>query len=669
MQNGSAADMSGHFLRGLVERRLTPLLALALLLIAGATPPAFAQSTWSPVVITPPKVDSIDENHVSLFSGKAQFTIPAVTLGDVSYTPYSYNGEHFQQGGLIDHNYGYIVQCASTFGTNYTGSQLCTTYSGGVQAIYGEERASFNYVNGVYQPQAGDGSTFVDNTSTCTWTKRDGTVIVFAAYHASGVPYCLSNNILSIRHPNGRISTYYYYGTFSTTALTLSPILSIATNSGYMLKYIYSGTPSFGAQTSVVAFNRAFETCDPTAVSCTLVNTGWPTANLIWQNKTVSPCDNFPSLGSGYNSCQHYIFTIQDAANRSHVFELDSYFRVITYQPPEATSPVFYYTLCSLLVGGTMTNCFGYPQYPWHPTIFEPQPLMWDLVASVTRNGKVWTYGAYFTPGNPPAYSSWQHSVGNPLGKGMVANGNSTPGTESSFGPTDNLAIYDGTYFQFENSVRNVLSSKKLPSGIKYVYTFENYRANLTQIQENGVSGSGLSTTQTATYPQPGVSTCTNIVTCNEPVTVTDANGNTSTFTYDPTHGGVLTVTGPAVNGVQPQTRYTYAQRNAWYLSSANVMTSDPNAIWVLMTESHCISGAAAAPPALPGSGCTLPNDEVLTTYDYGPTTSGPNNLILRGKAVSWNGQTLRTCYGHDNQGNKIWETSPNASPSSCPAY
>jgi len=91
-------------------------------------------------------------------------------------------------------------------------------------------------------------------------------------------------------------------------------------------------------------------------------------------------------------------------------------------------------------------------------------------------------------------------------------------------------------------------------------------------------------------------------------------------------------------------------------------MTEDPNPIWLLATESYCMTGAAS------GSGCALPNDQVLTTYDYGPV-SGPNNLLVRGKTVTANGQTLRTCYGHDDQGNKIWQTSPNANPSSCPAY
>jgi hypothetical protein len=141
--------------------------------------------------------------------------------------------------------------------------------------------------------------------------------------------------------------------------------------------------------------------------------------------------------------------------------------------------------------------------------------------------------------------------------------------------------------------------------------------------------------------------------TCNKPTSVTDGNGKTTEFKYDDNHGGTTYVTSPAVAGGRPEMRYTYTQRKAWYLGSNGVMAQDPNPIWVLATESTCVQGGA----------CTM-----VTTYDYGPD-SGPNNLIVRGKAVTADGTTLRTWYGHDKQGNKIWETSPNAAPSSCPAY
>ncbi|WP_343760389.1 hypothetical protein, partial [Parasphingorhabdus litoris] len=54
-----------------------------------------------------------------------------------------------------------------------------------------------------------------------------------------------------------------------------------------------------------------------------------------------------------------------------------------------------------------------------------------------------------------------------------------------------------------------------------------------------------------------------------KPMSITDANGNTTSYTYSTETGQVLTATGPAVNGVSPQTRYTYAQRYAWIKNSS----------------------------------------------------------------------------------------------------
>jgi len=612
-------------------------------------------------MITPPIVDDVDDNHVSLFTGKPQFTVPALKLGDVSFTPFSFNGEHFQQGGLADQNYGSIVPCSAVSGTSYAGTFQCAVFNGvAMQVIYGQERATFHLAGGQYTPDAADGSTFADNGTSCTWTRPDGTQIVFAAYHETGDPVCLSNNITSITYPDGRIATYYYYGSFSTTAP--SPIISIATNTGYLLKYNYSGTPAFGSETSVTAINRAFQSCDPAAITCTLSGS-WPTANVSWQSTTVSPCDGFPSTGPGYNSCTHYIFTIEEATHRKHIFQLDSYFRVISYQPSGATSPVFSYALCSNLVGGALVNCFGYPQWPWHPGVFEPQPLMFDQAATVTRNGQTWTYTPTYNPGSPQSYSPWTHSVQNPLGKTRGATGNSTPGMESYLGPIAVVSEYDGTTYNYERSVRNVLASVTTPAGIVKAYAFA-VRRDLTQITQTPIPGSGLSpATQSAAYPQPASATCSNLVTCNKPSSVTDANGNETDFTYDATHGGVLTETDPAKpNGIRPQVRRTYVQRYAWYLNSSGTMTRETHPVWLLATESFCRTTAAS------GSSCTDPNDQVVTAYDYGPD-SGPNNLALRGKTVAGDGQTLRACYAHDHQGNVIWQTSPNASPASCPTY
>ncbi|MGA9582260.1 MAG: RHS repeat-associated core domain-containing protein [Allosphingosinicella sp.] len=147
---------------------------------------------------------------------------------------------------------------------------------------------------------------------------------------------------------------------------------------------------------------------------------------------------------------------------------------------------------------------------------------------------------------------------------------------------------------------------------------------------------------------------------CNRPIWRKDYKGNQTDYTYDPVHGGVLTETGPAVNGIRPQIRYEYAARRAW-VGTGGGYAQEAAAIHLPVKKSFCASGPAS------GSGCAVPGDEVVTTYDYGPD-SGPNTLTLRGEAVSSGGITLRTCYGYDGLGRRISQTSPNADLAACSA-
>ena len=148
----------------------------------------------------------------------------------------------------------------------------------------------------------------------------------------------------------------------------------------------------------------------------------------------------------------------------------------------------------------------------------------------------------------------------------------------------------------------------------------------------------------------------------SRPLSMTDARGNVTRWTYAPEHGGVLTETRPAVDGVSPQTRYDYALLQA---RTASGEAAGPP-VWRLASASLCRVSNATGNPATP---CASAGDEVRTTYDYGPAT-GPNTLLLRGQAVSADGATLRTCYAYDRLGRKISETSPRgtAGLAACPA-
>lgn len=191
---------------------------------------------------------------------------------------------------------------------------------------------------------------------------------------------------------------------------------------------------------------------------------------------------------------------------------------------------------------------------------------------------------------------------------------------------------------------------------------------NATTIVETPKPGSGQAAlTSTQAFPlsvwsSTVICTAASAKLCDKPTAKVDARGNQSDYTYDPAHGGVLTATLPAdSNGIRPQTRYEYTQRYAWVKNAAGGFVQATTPVWVKTRERMCRTTAAAGQSCAGGAA-----DETITDYDYGPN-NGPNNLLLRGVAVTANGQTLRTCYTYDTNGRKISETQPNAGLGSCP--
>jgi YD repeat-containing protein len=225
-------------------------------------------------------------------------------------------------------------------------------------------------------------------------------------------------------------------------------------------------------------------------------------------------------------------------------------------------------------------------------------------------------------------------------------------------GPMQGLPSYE-----LNRCVVIPLQSFTDPEGIKTDLQYDGSR-NITRVTRHARAGTNLpdivtSATYDVTHPRSSA----------KPLTRTDANGNTTEYTYAPEHGGVLTETGPAVSGVHPQTRHEYAQRYAWLANGSGGYVQAAAPIWVQTATSLCRTSAATGNPAAP---CATAGDEVRTDYDYGPD-SGPNNLLLRGQAVTStdNGTTttLRTCYSYDALGRRISQTLPNGTIgwTSCP--
>jgi YD repeat-containing protein len=205
-----------------------------------------------------------------------------------------------------------------------------------------------------------------------------------------------------------------------------------------------------------------------------------------------------------------------------------------------------------------------------------------------------------------------------------------------------------------------LLSHVSRVDGTRWDFSYD-ARGNLLEKLQTDTTGA----TGGPAYQRAGYDTiCSNPVTCNKPIWIQDANGNTTHFVFDPVHGGLIKETlPPDKHGVRPEKRYSYTQRFAWLKDAGGGHVRAVRPMWLLSEISTCISGPATSS----GVGCALgPSDEVRTVFDYGPD-SGPSNLLLRGQSVIADGQTLLTCFLYDDRGNRISETTPNAALGSCP--
>jgi uncharacterized protein RhaS with RHS repeats len=156
------------------------------------------------------------------------------------------------------------------------------------------------------------------------------------------------------------------------------------------------------------------------------------------------------------------------------------------------------------------------------------------------------------------------------------------------------------------------------PGGNKTEFTHDLY-GNVLEVRHKAKNESLPDIVTHASY------NCATELLCKKPQSMIDANGNTTDYTYSTTTDQPLTVTGPAVGGIRPQTRYTYTLR---YARDSNGTALQPP-ISLLTQESMCKTTAASGNGCAGGAG-----DEVKTTYDYGPTT-GPNNLHLLGTVLA----------------------------------
>lgn len=207
----------------------------------------------------------------------------------------------------------------------------------------------------------------------------------------------------------------------------------------------------------------------------------------------------------------------------------------------------------------------------------------------------------------------------------------------------------DGHVTSYTYDTGGNLLSVTMPKGNKVSYQLDD-RGNATTTTYSAVAGTGLADiVTTASYPTDAAC-ATRPGSCNEPDYVTDGNTNRTDYTYDPTFGNVLTVTGPAVNGVRPQTRYTYQPLQAYYYTTASGIAASGHPVNRLTAVSACRSSAS----------CTGTADEVKTTLTYG-NTGVANNLLLTSmsKGAGDGSLTATSAMTYDTVGNLLTVDGP----------
>lgn len=441
--------------------------------------------------------------------------------------------------------------------------------------------------------------------------------------------------VTKIEYPNGRVVELTYK---KLTSTGISRLQDVRDNYGFFVKLEFDSNTYSAANPKasrwarrIKAGNLVHDTCAQASNTCSL--TKQKLASNSW-NSEASTIEIGTAGGEITGYTQNYYWEI------TGVRPIGSDIETVAYEMCGRTAG----TLCS----GLSTSGSGGGYWP-------------DLnVGWVTFPGKV---NRAFREGETVQYASTNNAGGYAL-ETQFSNdyrGVRTliqryhPFSSELRGQYMSLTDYDGTVYGYTgDDTSRLVSVAQHERVVEYQY---DNRANITSITERADDNS-QSRTRSFVYP----ATCTSRITCNKPTRIIDAKGNETDFTYDPTHGGLLTVSGPPDdNGVRPQTRYSYTKRFAYYRNNSGTIVKASKGIWLLTSERYCRTSSWTGSLCQAGA-----SDEVVTKYDYGPTT-GANNLLLRGMAVSVGGETLRTCYSYNAFGDRISETMPAANLTSCP--
>lgn len=598
----------------------------------------------------------LDTNGLYLDTSSGPSVFQCVYCGNETFTPVTGQPGYYvgNAGSTIspygNNKYSYLLK-------NSTGATVAAISNLNNQDVHdlffnvvtGAASERFIYVNNAFVSYSNKGGKLIDNgDGTFTYTDAAGVIYKIQMHHfvmermsfwGNGT---LGNAALSgweggggsitkVNYPNGVVHSIYW-----DTNWTI--LYGVTTNTGFQLKYTYSGY----SLASVVAFNSSVDYCNPASAAACTFSRAWPTASYTAVNDG----------GGGYG------IAVTDQFNRitdyySNNTEGNSY---VSIKTPESsgTSANIKYTICVADTGDQ--SALNRPCYT-EPYRFQGEgntyPAAAGKITTVSDDGVLtqYSYGI--------AIAGYYDAV-----TAKYASGNQA----MTFSGNGHTCSYWDTCLEYATDKNgrinyDYLNSHDKPSsyefdGITDTYTYN--RINISQTSRTPKANSGLSTVNVVSNFDTA---CSNYVTCNLPNSKLDGNGNETDYTYDPAHGGVLTVTSPAdISGVHPQTRNIYALFYPKTKDASGNLVTSTTGIYLLARSSTCMSATSTNPAS-----CVGTDKEIVTVYAY-----DSNNLFLTSKTVmsgsSATNPTLpysstnlwqTTSYGYDAVGNLVSEDGP----------
>jgi RHS repeat-associated protein len=608
----------GELRSGLGARLLA--LCVSMMLASGFALPAYAQSVQD---MPPPRV-SFDENGVDLTSGQYIPDTPGISVGPSEEDGLSYSPD-FRPGPSGGSWNDKMVMWATII--QESGNTVASV------KIFGASR-KFKQSGGSWVPEIEDGSSLSGTNTSMTLTLSDGSIIEYNRFNTTYTGLLGSMILVATKivKPDGEIIAYSYENNIFRTAISsgtlfsVSRLMSAKSSKGYQIKYQYAldnpGNPapitSYNSYISLaksIVINGKLEYCSETAIDCSAMSQSWPSISKS------SSTTGTPLSAAGVTTTTKF----KDAQGREYGYAENAVGSLpkalVSVRLPNSTSD-------DVIVDSRFDGSVR---------------RVWAITKDgVTTNYRWSLSGDILTMTREDA-----------LGGKRLTTADAKKGVVLTSTDERNLT----TNFQYDASGR--LTRITYPESDYTTYSYDT-RGNVTEKRMVAKSGSGLAD---IVFSASYATSCTNPLTCNKPLWFRDAKGNQTDYTYDASHGGVLTVTRPAAsNGVRPRTNYTYTALYPWSKNSAGSFSQSATPIWKVTSISACQTTAFCAGTA----------DEMKTTmaYEQGSASVGSNLFPISSTIGAGDGSiTATTTTSYDRMGNVIAIDGPLAGTSDTTTY